>query len=657
VATKKKAPAPKKTIIQTANEFRVGLLKDDAVAANKMIEAYADVYDETMAQIAKVQAELAAQPPSLPISPQALKKLDIFRRAQFQVEGAMLKYAQFASADITQRQKAIIEEAKTHAEHLIEAGLGSVPIGDITPGKKKAFRAVQAELANIKHKDLQVAIGFQGDGSPLLDTLKKFGEDAGAQFGKALINGVAQGKHPTQIAREARKVMTLPLAQSLTVARTEVLRSYREATHQLFEDSHVVMGWRWMAALNSRCCGMCIALHGQTFHTQERMATHPNCRCVMVPVTTTWNDIAGTTGIPEPKLHLGTGAQWLDSQSEDVQKSVLGGATFRAYKGGFVTLGDLVGKSTDPTWGHPYYLKSLKEVLGSSHAASMFYQKGKSAPPIPPPSAPVPTPTPAPLAPTVVQQPKYSPPTQYVPPAYTPPTPPPPPPPPVPPPAPTVVQQPQMAPAQAGFIQNPLVHPDGKSAIAWAKSHWQDPTQMGMTTGEKDALVGYSGASFKMVNDYLRKGASTLPYSVTEPQMKEFIKNMDSGLNRYTAPQDFRVVRGSSTSAFAGVPMDQIAGRVFTEKGFLSTSVGNHVVAGWSGKPVIMHINVPKGTPAYYLANVSHYPLEREMLLGRGLKYIVKSSVYNKATGKWEVEVDVVLPTTPEKKPRAKKEK
>jgi hypothetical protein len=38
-------------------------------------------------------------------------------------------------------------------------------------------------------------------------------------------------------------------------------------------------------------------------------------------------------------------------------------------------------------------------------------------------------------------------------------------------------------------------------------------------------------------------------------------------------------------------------------------------------EPVVLHLLVPKGTPALYIAGISEFPTERELLLDRGQRW------------------------------------
>ena len=63
-------------------------------------------------------------------------------------------------------------------------------------------------------------------------------------------------RHPDDPARSVE-------AWALTIARTEMLRPYREVTQERFKTSQMVETWTWLATLDRRTCPMCAAIPGR----------------------------------------------------------------------------------------------------------------------------------------------------------------------------------------------------------------------------------------------------------------------------------------------------------------------------------------------------------------------------------------------------------
>lgn len=180
--------------------------------------------------------------------------------------------------------------------------------------------------------------------------LQSIAPETAQAIANALIQGVALGQGPREIARAINRVANVTLTRALTIARTETLRAYRESSRQAYlMNSGVVTAWIWHAALGPRTCAMCIAMHGTEHPLTETMATHPNCRCAMLPKTST-------------PMQIESGIDWFARQPTDVQRGILGPGKFKAHQAGALSLSDLVGTKQTIAYGPVRYERPLKEV-------------------------------------------------------------------------------------------------------------------------------------------------------------------------------------------------------------------------------------------------------------------------------------------------------
>jgi SPP1 gp7 family putative phage head morphogenesis protein len=213
-------------------------------------------------------------------------------------------------------------------------------------------------------------VGATKAGSPLADLFAGFGREAAQKASHALISGVTLGYGPRQIAPSIQDALNVSRYRALTIARTEMNRSYRDANTATFQaNSDVVDQWRWTCDLSSRTCAACLAMDGELFNIDETLDSHPNCRCTQVPVTKSWDEILGNAGIDatgiedtNPSDDMQTGADWFDSQDESVQRGILGNKGYELYANGDVTLQDFVGHSSSEDWGDSIYQKPVKEL-------------------------------------------------------------------------------------------------------------------------------------------------------------------------------------------------------------------------------------------------------------------------------------------------------
>jgi hypothetical protein len=117
---------------------------------------------------------------------------------------------------------------------------------------------------------------------------------------------------------------------------------------------------------------------------------------------------------------------------------------------------------------------------------------------------------------------------------------------------------------------------------------------------------------------------------------------MDRVLSTQPVPDDVMVVRGTGLGHLNLDSPTDMLGQTFPDEGYFSTSLGNHPVPSFAGKEAILHLRVPKGTPALWLEKVSQYDVtERELLLARGSEYKV-TRVFMDEAGKWQVYGEVL---------------
>lgn len=159
------------------------------------------------------------------------------------------------------------------------------------------------------------------------------------------------------------------------------------------------------------------------------------------------------------------------------------------------------------------------------------------------------------------------------------------------------------------------------------------------TARQKRDLKHYTGSSYVEMNGFLRgisseisdrsenaiEGAKEGMRPTTEP----ILVQRGTGLDQFI---DLEVSRGNGSSLWG------ITGKTFVDEGFLSTSAGGQ--AAFSGEAVL-EIECPIGTPMAYVAPISNFPNENEMLLQAGMEYKILN-VRKDATGRFVVRMRVV---------------
>ncbi len=184
---------------------------------------------------------------------------------------------------------------------------------------------------------------------------------------------------------------------------------------------------------------------------------------------------------------------------------------------------------------------------------------------------------------------------------------------------------------------------DDVAAIAYGRDYWNDYVDQ-LDPSAKQALTDYTGEGFPSYHDmngYLRGTGGYGPH----PDTLNAINEVDRVLSTRPVPEDLMVVRGSGLDHLGVDSPGDMIGNTYGDKGYTSTSLGNHPVGAFKTKPAILHLRVPKGTPALWLERVSEFDVsERELLLARGSEYKVTRAFMDSA-GKWQVYGEL-LPRT-----------
>jgi len=263
---------------------------------------------------------------------------------KFSIEGAQI------TAD-GQLESAILANEAT--ERLVETAAG----------KKPAGVSVSMGWTNLPDEALQAFVGMAGDGSPLavlFDSIPQVTTDA---MQMALVQGISLGEGPRTVARRVRKAADIGRQRAETIARTEMIRSAREAQRQLYTENGAVTGYRRQATQDSRVCLACLALSGTLQATDTIMPSHPNCRCVMIPETLSWAEITGDSSIPDTRPKVATGEEILKGLTPLEAQQILGTARYNLYAEG-LPLSDMATVVPNTDWGPTTRVLPLRDLEG-----------------------------------------------------------------------------------------------------------------------------------------------------------------------------------------------------------------------------------------------------------------------------------------------------
>ena len=346
------APAnlPRLNVYQAAAQYRAALMAreqgtvDDFV--RRWLVARHRIEVELDALVRRIELAQAAGrvPVALPygstIGPDEYSASWLYRVARMEtlaatIEGELAEYVATSIARIEARAKTEAGTGELEAKRLLQFKVHDDGL------------VVPRQFAGLPTGALEQITAMTGPLGPLPKAFAGMGPELVQAVQQRLVDGVAKGENPRVVARRMRQdtedggLLDTPLYKHTRVARTEPLRAYRESARMTYQaNSDVVAGWQWRAFPGRRTCPYCLAMDGSLHPSSRRMATHPQCRCMELPVT----ELSTAPDV--------TGASYLYNLSAAEQDAVFRSHTMgELYRQGKVRLGDMVEQYDHPDWG------------------------------------------------------------------------------------------------------------------------------------------------------------------------------------------------------------------------------------------------------------------------------------------------------------------
>ena len=180
---------------------------------------------------------------------------------------------------------------------------------------------------------------------------------------------IVLGDTTDELTREIRGLIPLQSRKAATLARTAVNHvSVQARKETLKENDDVLLGYEWVATLDSRTSMICMARDGviyRDYDNDPKPPAHFNCRSTITPKVNPKFDLgADIVGTRAAKGSSGAGQvsaglnydQWLRKQSKPFQNKVLGKSRAKLFRDG-LTLDKFVDDR-----GETYTLRQLAEL-------------------------------------------------------------------------------------------------------------------------------------------------------------------------------------------------------------------------------------------------------------------------------------------------------
>ena len=291
-------------VIALVQNRRTALMAREAEAFEALTREWRRLEDAIESDLEVVARDIAEmQVDNRRIDALALLGLASFTRLLARLREAGRRFGQNAAGLIRQDQAAFIRAGLTDAADAL--ALYDVAVSPLPPSLSG------------------VTPGLASNGATI-ESLTATSWEVGARnlLSRAIELGV-RGLAASALLTGLRDALALGLQHTLTVTRSETWTAYRGAQDAQYRDSGVVRAYRRLSRRDANTCIGCLAADGWIYPEGDDFESHPNCRCVKVPI------LVGREAPEYP-----TGAEWLASQTDARQRAILGPGRYRLYKQG-----------------------------------------------------------------------------------------------------------------------------------------------------------------------------------------------------------------------------------------------------------------------------------------------------------------------------------
>lgn len=339
-------------ILQRA-DWRLRLSADYGTTASRLVNAYQNILPalrESADGLTGRMSNWETANPDARLSSEDVKGFSEYAAFLRRVQIELKDFSQLIGDESSRLQQNAIPIGTQSGQDLAAQLAGNLAPIIITQWNRPAPEALQTLINYV-------------DGQAFQDNVNGFTDNAASDVADTILAAVAQGKNPSTIARILEKWFAIPFSWGDNMTRTVQLYSYRAANHATFTaNENLLNGWVWIATLDARVCMSCVSQHGSVHKVTEFLNDHHKGRCAPAP----W--VKGTTW---PNLII-TGPNWFESQPEGVQRNMMGGAMFNAWKDGAVGWPDMSQPYHDDVYGEMLREASVSGALGRDEAQKYY---------------------------------------------------------------------------------------------------------------------------------------------------------------------------------------------------------------------------------------------------------------------------------------------
>lgn len=304
----------------------------DAKAAERIAKAYRVTLRELRKDADTFRKEiLRRERAGIPITSQRLDQMKQFDRLIVNTQERVDIFAARARSITLSEQRAAISIGANQTERMLAQ-----------TGRYVSKRAIP--------------VGLASNGEPIDALFEPIGKQTADRLRSTIRVGLMNRTDPQLLTAQIDQILQWPASKARTIQRTESMEAGRAASQATMQaNSHLTDGWYWYATLGSTTCAACWAMHGTKHKINEKMGSHPNCRCTMVPAI---------DGGERPER----GRDLFKELPTKDQVTIAGAAAMSAMRDGMIELSDLVQMRRHETWGVGRYRGSLESALAKAEA-------------------------------------------------------------------------------------------------------------------------------------------------------------------------------------------------------------------------------------------------------------------------------------------------
>lgn len=326
---------PDSQVIVQMRQWKAALLQGEQAQMREMATRWLGVEQRLHSQMDALALQMVnTHRDGGTVSQGTLFQEERYQELLSQLTDELDRYSEYANRTISDRQR-----------QLARLGIRQAAQAITTQG-------VRAGFARLPIEAVENLVGLSGNGSPLRNLLVASWPLSADAITQELINGVALGLNPRQVARNMARGMERSLDRMMVIARTEQLRVYRETNRQSYIASGVVTSYKRLATHDGSVCAACLMDESTEYELNEEMPEHPQGRCALVPMV---------AGVKQPTWKAG--ADWFVEQPDATQRAILGKGRFEAWQRGAFGLDELVSVKINAIWGDSLAVMPLRELV------------------------------------------------------------------------------------------------------------------------------------------------------------------------------------------------------------------------------------------------------------------------------------------------------